>query len=99
MAHDAGAGSSVHNPFPLSGHSQNLTTYPRGERWVISDPAGQKLNGETELPTCLGPMSGRRRDAEPQYDQKVNNKLGRILWKTVYRNANSYVVVTVESPK
>ena len=37
------------------------------------------------------------RGAEPQYHQKTNNKLGRILWETVYRNANSCIVFCTES--
>ena len=57
--------------------------------------------GDMSLILASGPTTGtsysRRtglrhcahRDAEPQYDQKVNNKLGRILWETAYRNANS----------
>ena len=38
----------------------------------------------------LGSGIASCRDAEPQYGRKVgNNKLGRILWKTVYQNANN----------
>ena len=34
-------------------------------------------------------ITGHGGDTEPQYDQNVNNSWGRILWETIYRNANS----------
>ena len=89
MTHDA-VGRSLDATLPLiSSHLQKSTTRTHHESRVYDNPAAQSSNGKSccdaELP-------------DPNTIKRQTTDWGRILWETVYRNANGCTRPAIPRP-
>ena len=90
--HDPSAKSPARSSLSFPGHSQKLKGDPSASRELMEhQQAKHQLNVpdyRSAWPSVTNRLMPGCRGAELQYDQKVNNEFGPILWKAVYRNDN-----------